>query len=99
MDIVAEAFRRAHRSSRVLSIEEAIGPIVALPTVIVTGRSGTWEELLVAQAVVILRSRGVPEPVRGPIVVFETLVNCLLSCEEIHTYEHPHPETERKPAA
>lgn len=99
MDIIAEAFRRAHRSSKVSSIEEAIGPIIALPTSIVSSNSGTWEELLVAQALVVLRRRGVPEPVRGPNFSFENLVKCLLSCEEIQTYEHPHSETERKPAS
>jgi hypothetical protein len=98
VDIIADAFRRAHRTSKVLSIEEAIGPIAALPTAIVTGPSGTWAELLVAQALVILRSRGVPEPIRGPNVVFESLIKTLLSCEEISAHEHSHPEAGRKPA-
>ncbi len=99
MDLLSEAFRRAQRAARALSIEEAFGPIFKLPGAVVAGHLGPWEDQLVAQALIVLRRRGVPEPVRGPNIAFQRVIDCVLSCQEIVADDHPHPEAGRKPAA
>jgi hypothetical protein len=98
MNDVTEAFRRAFRTAKVLSFEEAVGPVAKLPSQVVAMHPGPWEEQLVAQALIVLRRRGAPEPSHGSNVVFESLVKALSSCEEIPADEHPIPETGRKPA-
>jgi hypothetical protein len=95
LEIVLDAFRRAQRAGKVLGIAEAFGEAWKLPSHVAAGHLGPWEDQIVAQALVVLRRRGLPEPVKSPCPAFAKMVEALNRCKEIP--DDPDPQTGGKP--
>lgn len=97
MEIHGEAFRKAHRKAKVPTVGQVFGDIWRLPSVVVEGHLGPWEEQLLSQALLILRRRGLPDPQPSANAPFQNLVNAIESCEEVCDVD-PNHQARRKPA-
>ena len=97
MKSALDAFRLAHRKAKVTGIVEALGPMSGLPSQALERLAGHWEEHILARSVLILRSRGVPEPRQGPVALFNDMVLALKSCKEVSN-DDPDSKARRKPA-
>ena len=98
MKALLNAFRRAHKMARLAGLEETFGPLVGLPDKALAANSGPWEEQLLAQALLVLRKKGLPEPGQTPSVLFANMVTALKTCKEASDVDSDHPGRD-KPAA
>jgi len=92
-----DAFRRAHKAAKIMTYDEAFGELNKLSTQQLAGHILPFDEAIVAQALILLRARGVPEPLKQPDPLFERMVQILKTCKEV-----PHdsdPAAGRTPAA
>jgi hypothetical protein len=98
MDHLLDAFRRAHKIAKAIPVEQAFGEVAELNAASIASFRGPWADQLLAQALLVLRQRGLPEPSSGPDVIFGNMVKALQTCQEIPHDDPDHPGRD-KPAA
>ena len=82
MDVLLTAFRRAHRVSKVSTIEQAFAPLAAKPAGEIEAMSGSWEEHLLGRTMLVLRGRGLPEQTDDGKSIFDRLIQALIQSKE-----------------
>ena len=82
MDVLLTAFRRAHRVSKVSTIEQAFGPLAAKPTGEIETMTGSWEEHLLGRAMLVLRGRGFPGEPNDEKSIFNRLIQAISQSKE-----------------
>ena len=82
MEVVLAAFRLAHRTVKAPNLEGALGGLPCIPSEELRHQTGSWDNLLLARVVLILRERGVPEPGAAEKTVFKDMVQALKQYKE-----------------
>ncbi len=82
MEVVLAAFRLAHRTVKAPTLEGALGGLPCIPSEELRHQTGSWDNLLLARAVLILRERGVPDPGAVEKTVFVDMVQALRNSKE-----------------